>query len=123
MPQTTDSITITPAILSPLADSAATPVFDIDSIAAHLPVADTPVCAEADTIAATVTATERDPEAWLDGIEGESRQTGIGRDSGILTILVLLFVFLALNVRNSRHMFSHFFDELGSFKDRNNAFD
>lgn len=123
MPQTTDSITITPAILSPLADSAATPVFDIDSIAAHLPVADTTVCAEADTIAATVTATERDPEAWLDGIEGESRQTGIGRDSGILTILVLLFVFLALNVRNSRHMFSHFFDELGSFKDRNNAFD
>lgn len=117
-----DSLNTPPASI-PQTDTALTPLFDIDSIASHLPVADTVNCAAADSVAAVAAVTERDPDAWLDGIEGASRQTGIGRDSGILTILVLLFVFLALNVRNSRHMFSHFFDELGSFKDRNNAFD
>ncbi len=117
-----DSLNTSPAPIQQT-DTALTPLFDIDSIASHLPVADTVTCVAADSVAAVATVAERDPDAWLDGIEGASRQTGIGRDSGILTILVLLFVFLALNVRNSRHMFSHFFDELGSFKDRNNAFD
>ncbi len=117
-----DSLNTPPAPI-PQTDTALTPLFDIDSIASHLPVADTVTCVAADSVAAVAAVTERDPDAWLDGIEGASRQTGIGRDSGILTILVLLFVFLALNVRNSRHIFSHFFDELGSFKDRNNAFD
>ena len=117
-----DSLNTSPAQIQQT-DTVLTPLFDIDSIASHLPVADTVTCAAADSVAAVATVAERDPDAWLDGIEGASRQTGIGRDSGILTILVLLFVFLALNVRNSRHMFSHFFDELGSFKDRNNAFD
>ena len=117
-----DSLNTSPAQIQQT-DTVLTPLFDIDSIASHLPVADTVTCAAADSVAAVAAVTERDPDAWLDGIEGASRQTGIGRDSGILTILVLLFVFLALNVRNSRHMFSHFFDELGSFKDRNNAFD
>lgn len=117
-----DSLNTSPAPIQQT-DTALTPLFDIDSIASHLPVADTVTCVAADSVAAVATVAERDPDVWLDGIEGASRQTGIGRDSGILTILVLLFVFLALNVRNSRHMFSHFFDELGSFKDRNNAFD
>lgn len=117
-----DSLNTSPAPIQQT-DTALTPLFDIDSIASHLPVADTVTCVAADSVAAVATVAERDPDAWLDGIEGASRQTGIGRDSGILTILVLLFVFLAFNVRNSRHMFSHFFDELGSFKDRNNAFD
>lgn len=117
-----DSLNTSPAPIQQT-DTALTPLFDIDSIASHLPVADTVTCVAADSVASVATVAERDPDAWLDGIEGASRQTGIGRDSGILTILVLLFVFLALNVRNSRHMFSHFFDELGSFKDRNNAFD
>ena len=117
-----DSLNTSPAPIQQT-DTALTPLFDIDSIASHLPVADTVTCVAADSVAAVATVADRDPDAWLDGIEGASRQTGIGRDSGILTILVLLFVFLALNVRNSRHMFSHFFDELGSFKDRNNAFD
>lgn len=117
-----DSLNTSPAQIQQT-DTVLTPLFDIDSIASHLPVADTVTCAAADSVAAVAAVAERDPDAWLDGIEGASRQTGIGRDSGILTILVLLFVFLALNVRNSRHMFSHFFDELGSFKDRNNAFD
>lgn len=117
-----DSLNTSPAPIQQT-DTALTPLFDIDSIASHLTVADTVTCVAADSVAAVATVAERDPDAWLDGIDGASRQTGIGRDSGILTILVLLFVFLALNVRNSRHMFSHFFDELGSFKDRNNAFD
>lgn len=117
-----DSLNTSPAPIQQT-DTALTPLFDIDSIASHLPVADTVTCVAADSVAAVATVAERDPDAWLDGIEGASRQTVIGRDSGILTILVLLFVFLALNVRNSRHMFSHFFDELGSLKDRNNAFD
>ncbi len=122
MPQPTDSIN-TQAIPSPSADSVPALLFDIDSIASHLPAADTVACATADSVSVVATLRERDPNAWLEGIEGASRQTGIGRDSGILTILVLLFVFLALNIRNSRHIFSRFFDELGSFKDRNNAFD
>lgn len=117
-----DSLNTSPAPIQQT-DTALTPLFDIDSIASHLPVADTVTCVAADSVAAVATVAERDPDAWLDGIEGASSQTVIGRDSGILTILVLLFVFLALNVRNSRHMFSHFFDELGSLKDRNNAFD
>lgn len=105
-------------------DTAAALLFDIDSVAAHLPVADSAGvrATSADSIAVTVPAC-RDSEAWLSGMEGAARQTGIGSDSGILTILVLLFVSLALNVGGCRRMFSHFFDELGSFKDRNNAFD
>lgn len=75
-----------------------------------------------DTI--TLTANILEPVAdWKNGMEGSSRQNSISYNSGILTIIVLLFVAVSLNFKECRKLFKHFIDELSSNKKRENAFD
>lgn len=62
-------------------------------------------------------------EDWKSGMEGSSRQNTISDNSGILTIIVVLFVAISLNFKECRKLFSHFIDELSSNKKRENAFD
>ena len=63
------------------------------------------------------------PPAWHSGIEGDKRQHSGGTDSGLLTILTLIFVALALNFRHCPRIFANLSGELLSVRRRANVFD
>lgn len=85
-------------------------------------VTDSMSYAVADTITLTSTISEI-PDNWISGMEGSSRQGSINGNSGILTVIVILFVMLSMNFKECRKLFSRFTDELRSDKKRENAFD
>lgn len=60
---------------------------------------------------------------WKIGLEGSSRQYSFADNSGILTIIVVLFVAVSMNFKECRKLFKHFIEELSSNKKRENAFD
>lgn len=63
------------------------------------------------------------PDSWTNGIEGAALQTSSSDNSGILTIIVVLFVTLSLNFKECKKLFARFAEELRSNKKRENAFD
>lgn len=60
---------------------------------------------------------------WHSGLEGSARQGSLSGNSGILTIIVILFVAVSMNFKECRKLFTHFVDELRNDKSRENAFD
>lgn len=81
-----------------------------------------PVMTCSDSVA-TATAVTIVPDNWTDGIEGTSLQISTDGNSGILTVIVALFVILSLNFKECKKLFAHFTDELLNNKKRENAFD
>lgn len=74
----------------------------------------------------TVILTETAPvtPGWTIGLEGSTRQNKLSSNSGILTLIVLLFVAIALSFKDYRKLFSKFAEEMrSSRKSRANAFD
>ena len=63
------------------------------------------------------------PDIWTSGMEGSSRQGSLTGNSGILTVIVVLFVMLSMNFKECRKLFSRFTEELRNDKKRENAFD
>lgn len=78
-------------------------------------------CLMADTVATV--AVPPAPPAWQSGIEGTGRQKSTASDSGLLTIITLIFVALALNFRHCPKIFANFSTELLSVRRRANVFD
>lgn len=72
---------------------------------------------------ATVATADDLPPAWQSGIEGDKRQHSGGTDSGLLTILTLIFVAMALNFRHCPRIFANLSGELLSVRHRANVFD
>ncbi|MDE5568563.1 MAG: DUF4271 domain-containing protein [Muribaculaceae bacterium] len=70
----------------------------------------------------TSTITEND-DNWYLGMEGSSRQGSLNGNSGILTVIVILFVVLCLNFKDCGKLFSRFIEVLRSDKKRQNVFD
>ncbi len=60
---------------------------------------------------------------WHTGLEGSSRQGSLYGNSGILTIIVVLFVIVSMTFKECRKLFSRFADDLRNNKHRENAFD
>ncbi len=60
---------------------------------------------------------------WNVGLEGSARQGSLDGNSGILTIIVVMFVSIAMNFKECRKLFTRFIDELRNSKYRENAFD
>lgn len=103
---------------APVADSLRTPVFDFKIID----------CLNQQTLitADTVILTETEPvtPGWTIGLEGSARQNKLNSNSGILTLIVLLFVAISLSFKDYRKLFSKFAEEMrSSHKSRGNAFD
>lgn len=101
-----------------VADSLRTPVFDFKIID----------CLNQQTLitADTVILTETEPvtPGWTIGLEGSARQNKLNSNSGILTLIVLLFVAISLSFKDYRKLFSKFAEEMrSSHKSRGNAFD
>lgn len=101
-----------------VADSLRTPVFDFKIID----------CLNQQTLitADTVILTETEPVSpgWTIGLEGSTRQNKLNSNSGILTLIVLLFVAISLSFKDYRKLFSKFAEEMrSSHKSRGNAFD
>lgn len=73
----------------------------------------------------TVTNTNIDAKTscWYYGLEGNARQGSTAGNSGIATILVVLFIAICLNFKKCRNLFLHFIEELRNNKKRENAFD
>ncbi|MBP2690600.1 MAG: DUF4271 domain-containing protein [Muribaculaceae bacterium] len=83
-------------------------------------------CAYASIPVDTVKLTETGIEIqdnWKNGMEGSSLQNAVADKSGILTIIVVLFVSLSLNFKECKKLFTYFIEELRSNKKRANAFD
>lgn len=78
----------------------------------------TDTCQPNDTVASAAV-----PPAWLSGVEGSRRQQSTASDSGLLTIITLIFVALALNFRHCPRIFANFSTELLSVRRRANVFD
>ncbi len=62
-------------------------------------------------------------EPWHNGLDGAARQGSAIGNSGILTMIVVLFVVMALNFKECRKLFKRFYDELINSRRRPNAFD
>lgn len=60
---------------------------------------------------------------WNVGLEGSARQGSLDGNSGILTIIVVMFVSIAMNFKECRKLFTRFIDELRNSKYRENDFD
>lgn len=121
MPGPTDSISLASAPLTPPSDLsevlAMMPELSIHSVAA---TADNTAAWDSTTLTSTVIDI---PDNWTDGIEGTALQTSASDNSGILTIIVIMFVTLSLNFKECKKLFARFVDELCSNKKRENAFD
>ncbi|MDE6099380.1 MAG: DUF4271 domain-containing protein, partial [Muribaculaceae bacterium] len=120
MPQTADSISphtgLPDSIYTARYPAPFEPVLDTLRIAR---LRDAGLYEAADTVAAA----QPSPPAWQSGINGNRRQNLSGSDSGLLTILTLIFVALALNFRHCPKIFSNFSSELLSVRRRANVFD
>lgn len=95
MPELSDTITLTP----------------IDSV---VTVSDS---------AAAMEAVTEISDNWTNGIDGTSMQMSPEGNSGILTVIVALFVIISLNFKECKKLFARFGDELLNNKKRENAFD
>ena len=73
-------------------------------------------------VALTSTVTKSE-DSWYLGMEGSSRQGSLNGNSGILAIIVVLFVVLCLNFKDCGKLFSHFIEVIRSDKKRQNVFD
>lgn len=101
-----------------VADSLRTPVFDFKII----DYLNQQTLITADTV--ILTATEPVTPGWTIGLEGSTRQNKLNSNSGILTLIVLLFVAISLSFKDYRKLFSKFAEEMrSSHKSRGNAFD
>lgn len=101
-----------------VADSLRTPVFDFKII----DYLNQQTLITADTV--ILTATEPVTPGWAIGLEGSTRQNKLNSNSGILTLIVLLFVAISLSFKDYRKLFSKFAEEMrSSHKSRGNAFD
>lgn len=74
--------------------------------------------AYADSIASVETV-----PAWHSGLLGRVRPTNGAADSGLLTVLTVLFVVLALNFKYCPRIFANFFGDLWHIRRRANVFD
>ena len=79
--------------------------------------------AEAPTSAFDRATYSSTPPAWVHGHNGTHRPISPATDSGILAILMAVFVLVALNMRHVRRIFSSLPQDLLSVRRRNNAFD
>ena len=73
-------------------------------------------------VALTSTITKTDDQ-WHLGMEGSSRQGSLNGNSGILTVIVVLFIIICLNFKDCGKLISRFFENLRSDKKRQNVFD
>lgn len=121
MPLTNDTITVA-------ADTAViteTPVMTTDSIAAAALPWDELVCREAD---APASAAEREMcrslgTTYLTGLPAEPRQPQAATDSGILTLLTVMFLLVAFNFKHCAKMFGVLAADMWTVRRRANAFD
>lgn len=103
---------------APVADSLRTPVFDFKII----DCLNQQTLITVDTV--ILTDTESVTPGWTIGLEGSTRQNKLNSNSGILTLIVLLFVAISLSFKDYRKLFSKFAEEMrSSHKSRGNAFD
>lgn len=101
-----------------VADSFRTPVFEFNII----DYLNQQPSEAADTV--ILTETEPVTPGWTIGLEGSTRQNKLNSNSGILTLIVLLFVAISLSFKDYRKLFSKFAEEMrSSRKSRGNAFD
>ncbi len=101
-----------------VADSLRTPVFDFKII----DYLNQQTLITADTV--ILTETEPVTPGWTIGLEGSTRQNKLNSNSGLLTLIVLLFVAISLSFKDYRKLFSKFAEEMrSSHKSRGNAFD
>ena len=94
-------------------------VMKLDTAMFDMTASDNAVC---DSIELTPTLTQPD-DNWQSGLEGTARQGSTNGNSGILTIIVVLFVAISLNFKECRKLIIRFADELRNNKRRENAFD
>lgn len=66
---------------------------------------------------------QEENDSWLLGMEGSARQGSLYDNSGILTIIVVMFLMISLNFKDTCKLFGRFIENLRSDKKRNNAFD
>lgn len=83
--------------------------------------------ARADSIAAikakAKAATVQRPAPWRQGLDGRPRHLNGAGDSGLLTILTVLFVVLSVNFKYCPRIFANFFGDLWHIRRRANVFD
>ncbi len=75
-----------------------------------------------DSINFTSTAVE-DPDTWLHGMEGASRQGSLIGNSGILTIIVVIFLLISINFKECRKLLAKFAVQLFDYRKRENTFE
>lgn len=121
MPHLTDSISCN--ICGPVRPNDEAPSVSFDFISNTLPLTPIDSVMAVSDSAANTSASMTVPDSWTDGIEGTSLQVSTDGNSGILTVIVALFVILSLNFKECKKLFAHFTDELINNKKRENAFD
>lgn len=84
-----------------------------DSVQVFNSTCDSPTCVIMETI----------KDDWQSGLEGSARQQSINGNSGILTMIVIIFVIISINFKECRKLFYRFSKELINDKRRENAFD
>lgn len=62
-------------------------------------------------------------DPYTNGLVAETRPTQPGQNSGVLTILVLAFLFVAFSFKHYSRLFKHSTQDLWSMRRRENAFD
>lgn len=62
-------------------------------------------------------------EPYTNGLLGETRPIQPGQNSGVMTILVLTFLFVAFSFKHYSRLFKHSTQDLWSMRRRENAFD
>ena len=62
-------------------------------------------------------------DPYTNGLVGETRPTQPGQNSGVLTVLVLTFLFVAFSFKHYSRLFKHSTQDLWSMRRRENAFD
>ncbi|MDE5554971.1 MAG: DUF4271 domain-containing protein [Muribaculaceae bacterium] len=77
---------------------------------------------ETDTINFSSTQTDN-IDSWHLGMEGASRQGSLIGNSGILSIIVLIFLLLSVNFKECSKLFSRFIGQLFNFRKKGEGFD
>lgn len=62
-------------------------------------------------------------DTWLHGMEGASRQGSLIGNSGILSIIVVIFLLLSVNFKECRKLLSRFTSQLFNFRKKGDGFD
>lgn len=79
--------------------------------------------AMSDTLSFSISEEVAESDTWLHGMEGASRQGPIIGNSGILSVIVLLFLLISVNFKECSKLITRFSRQLLNIKKRENIFD